>query len=691
MKKVTRFLAVFVIFTILLGMMPQSVFAKEVSGNGVEPVEDLTKAGDEKLPEEEKTEADTFGTEGKLDFLYIENNYIASPGSQRVLIGFGDENTCLTGGTLTVENYHTKEQFVYSSEETLENTILFELPFLKENAGIYEVKSVNVITQDGNETSVGIKDTGMANVYFGVDREVPESEEGALMQESADFDISDVELQVVSFNGDDSQVSRIAANEIGDALANGDKGRLRAEDNGEVVVVIDPGHDATHAGARANGLREEALTLKIAQYCKAELEEYSGVQVYMTRTGTACPYPGTTSTICNANRVEAAARVGADYFVSIHLNSAGSSAKGSEIYYPNSNYNAAIGVDGANLARHISRQLGALGLNQRGILIRNSGDNTKYPDGSLADYYDVIRRSKEAGITAIIVEHAFLTNASDAAFLSQESNLQRLGAADATGIANYLGLTKGPAVDRAQVEAYVTRLYRLCLGREPDADGLKDWTDRMCSGRTTDADAALGFFFSEEFLLMNHGNEEYTERLYNVMMGRGSDYAGKADWLYKLENGVGRMGVFKGFADSAEFEMICNSYGIKKGTVAVSEGRDRNPGLTTFVSRMYTKALGRAYDIDGLNEWCNRICDKKWTVMDMATTGFFNSPEYLNMHHTNSEYVKVLYRTFFDREYDQDGYVYWLRKLNAGTSLKELIRGFADSREFAELMRSYGL
>ncbi len=330
-------------------------------------------------------------------------------------------------------------------------------------------------------------------------------------------------------------------------------------------------------------------------------------------------------------------------------------------------------------------------MNQREILIRNSGDNTKYPDGSLADYYGVIRRSKEAGITAIIVEHAFLTNASDAAFLSQESNLQRLGAADATGIANYLGLTKGPAVDRAQVEAYVTRLYRLCLGREPDADGLKDWTDRMCSGRTTGADAALGFFFSEEFLLMNHGNEEYTERLYNVMMGRGSDYAGKADWLYKLENGVGRMGVFKGFADSAEFEMICNSYGIKKGTVAVSEGRDRNPGLTTFVSRMYTKALGRAYDIDGLNEWCNRICDKKWTVMDMATTGFFNSPEYLNMHHTNSEYVKVLYRTFFDREYDQDGYVYWLRKLNAGTSRKEVLRGFADSREFAELMRSYGL
>ena len=690
MKKVTRFIAVFVIFTILLGMMPQSVFAKEVSGNGLEPVEDLLEAGEDENIKEEP-EKEIFGEEGKLDFLYIENSCVASPDSQRVLVGFGDENTRLAGGTLTVENYNTKEQLVYSSEETLENTILFELPFLKEDAGIYEIKSVNVITEDGYESSVRIADTGMAKVYFGVDREVPEAEEGALMPESADFDMSDVELQVVALNGDGSQVSRIAANEIGDALAKVDKGRLRAEDYGDVVVVIDPGHDATHAGARANGLSEEVLTLKIAQYCKAELEEYSGVQVYLTRTGTACPYPGTTSTICNANRVEASARVGADYFVSIHLNSAGASAKGSEIYYPNANYNPAIGVDGANLGRHISRQLGALGLNQRGILIRNSGDGTKYPDGSLADYYGVIRRSKEAGITAVIVEHAFLTNASDAAFLSSESNLQRLGVADATGIANYLGLTKGPAVDRAQVEAYVTRLYQLCLGREPEPAGLKDWTDRMCSGRISGAEAARGFFFSDEFQLMNHTNDEYVERLYNVMMGRGSDYAGKTDWLYKLESGVGRMGVFKGFADSAEFDMICNSYGIKRGTVTVNEGRDRNPGLTTFVSRMYTKALGRAYDIDGLNDWCNRICDNKWTVMDMATTGFFNSPEYLNMRHTNSEYVKVLYRTFFDREYDQEGYVYWLRKLNSGVSRTEVLRGFADSKEFGNLMRTYGL
>ena len=37
-------------------------------------------------------------------------------------------------------------------------------------------------------------------------------------------------------------------------------------------------------------------------------------------------------------------------------------------------YNPGIGADGANLAKNISRQLVALGLSDRGITIRNSGD-----------------------------------------------------------------------------------------------------------------------------------------------------------------------------------------------------------------------------------------------------------------------------------------------------------------------------
>ncbi len=261
------------------------------------------------------------------------------------------------------------------------------------------------------------------------------------------------------------------------------------------------------------------------------------------------------------------------------------------------------------------------------------------------------------------------------------------------GVSSYSEIVPGygRVVDRASVEAFATRLYKLCFGREPEQAGLDDWTNRMCNGTASGAQAAQGFFFSDEFMLKNTTNEEFVELLYNVMMGRASDAAGKADWVYKLNNGVGREGVFRGFAESAEFNNICNDYGIARGNVTVSEGRDKNPGLTTFVARLYTKALGREYEVDGLNDWCNRITSGQWSINDVSTTGFFTSPEFLAKNLSNDEYVKVLYRTFFDREYDQAGYDDWMNRLANGTSRNEVMLGFANSREFAELKASFGL
>jgi N-acetylmuramoyl-L-alanine amidase len=208
---------------------------------------------------------------------------------------------------------------------------------------------------------------------------------------------------------------------------------------GSYVIVLDPGHDATHAGARANGLNEEELTLKVATYCKEYLEaNYTNVVVYMTRSTSACPYPGTTSGDDNAARVAAAAKVGADAYIAIHMDTTGTgatTASGAAVWYPNSNYNNTVGSQGSVLASKIVEQLAKAGMNNRGIKTRNSENNTTYADGSLADYYQIIRLSKEYGFPGVIVEHAFLNNASDAAFLKSEDNLKKLGVADALGIA----------------------------------------------------------------------------------------------------------------------------------------------------------------------------------------------------------------------------------------------------------------
>lgn len=205
--------------------------------------------------------------------------------------------------------------------------------------------------------------------------------------------------------------------------------------NSDLVVVLDAGHGGYDRGASGNGLYEKTLTLKIAQYCKAELEKYRGVKVYMTRSNDF--YVGLDQ------RVSIASGYKADVFVSIHINAAvNASAVGAEVYYPNSNYKPSISAQGRKLAGKIQNNLVALGLHDRGLKTYNS-KATVYLDGSAADYYAVIRGSKKAGFPGIIVEHGFISNPVDArVYLSSSTALKKLGVADAKGIASCYGLKR---------------------------------------------------------------------------------------------------------------------------------------------------------------------------------------------------------------------------------------------------------
>ena len=253
--------------------------------------------------------------------------------------------------------------------------------------------------------------------------------------------------------------------------------------------------------------------------------------------------------------------------------------------------------------------------------------------------------------------------------------------------------TEYAPVDSATATAFVTRLYQVVLQRQPDPTGLSDWVSQLEQGRNSGAGVAQGFYLSAEMKNAGLSNADYVERVYLGMLGRSSDPAGKAGWVSALDSGASYAYVVRGFVGSNEFTNLCAQSNIPRGDLAVSEGRDVNIGTTSFVSRLYTKALGRGYDVSGLNDWCNRINNNpsRSNILWISTTGFLNSQEFLNKNLSNEEYVKVLYRTFLGRECDPDGLADWVRQLDAGKSRDDILPGFANSQEFTSIMAHYGL
>ena len=178
--------------------------------------------------------------------------------------------------------------------------------------------------------------------------------------------------------------------------------------------------------------------------------------------------------------------------------------------------------------------------------------------------------------------------------------------------------------------------------------------------------------------------------LYQALFDRNADTEGKANWVSLLDNGVSRAYVLKGFTDSSEFNNLCSVYGIRQGTITTSENRDKNPQVTAFVNRLYTIAMNRAADVNGLNDWTGKLLAKTKTPKQVAS-GFVFSQEMANRNLSNQEYVTMLYRTMMDREPDEAGLNDWVTRLQSGTSRQSVFDGFADSTEFDNIVRAYGL
>lgn len=203
-----------------------------------------------------------------------------------------------------------------------------------------------------------------------------------------------------------------------------------------VIVVLDAGHGGSQPGAIYNGVYEKNINLTLALYVQQYLSEYDGIEVYMTRTTDVTLSSDLATDLYN--RVAVGASVGADFVISLHCNASTSSAvSGSEVYIPVTEPYHTICQ---NMAGYVLGSLSETGLTNRGTFSIWDTELNR-------EYYAICRHGVNMGIPSLIIEHAFMSNASDFARLTNDTQLRLIAQADAKGIAAYFGLTKnGQAV-----------------------------------------------------------------------------------------------------------------------------------------------------------------------------------------------------------------------------------------------------
>lgn len=197
-------------------------------------------------------------------------------------------------------------------------------------------------------------------------------------------------------------------------------------------VFIGVGHGGSDPGAIGNGFEEADLNLSIALACNSELARH-GVTVQMSRTKDENDALAEEIKECNAFKPDLA--------IDIHNNAGG--GDGAEAYY---HYGGGVSK---TLAENVLAEIVKIGQNSRGAKTRKNASGK--------DYYGFIR---ETSAPAVIVECAFVDNATDIKVIDTAAEQKKMGVAVAKGILKTLGIAY---VEEKKTETS-GKLYRCQVG-----------------------------------------------------------------------------------------------------------------------------------------------------------------------------------------------------------------------------------
>ena len=255
-KEMKKLLALLLSFSVLL-TSNAIVFAEDTNGSVPNEVEETVE-----------TKQD-----GIVSYLAIANPSVSRGQSVSIVVGV-DSSKNIETSTLCVTNTDLDSDYYIDGSTTDDGNLVFECDTLE--SGCYSVTSITY-SVDGNSYTEVFSDMGL-KAQFGVDTVVIDDAPDAVVTDNDEktTEAEDIDDAVIV---DDKSTSEYELSDSIDSAITVQSMGLYGAGSSIVNIVLDPGHGGHDGGTTRsyNGktYSEKALNLKIAKYCKEELETYS--------------------------------------------------------------------------------------------------------------------------------------------------------------------------------------------------------------------------------------------------------------------------------------------------------------------------------------------------------------------------------------------------------------------------------
>ncbi len=217
----------------------------------------------------------------------------------------------------------------------------------------------------------------------------------------------------------------------------------------------------------------------------------------------------------------------------------------------------------------------------------------------------------------------------------------------------------------------------------------------VCSqpkGFETDISKVIGLNKNSDFAISSLNDPRSNQTLQESKVtysGEFSEYKfyNKGNGVYQIKTDSGYDDItglplmtFTGEEETSIFRDISAIVDIK-GTF------DQVTGLNTDdakMFRLYNASFKRLPDLGGLKYWIDKYSSSQNDGRTVASS-FLGSAEFKQRYGdnlSNARFVETLYVNILGKNYDPDGYNYWLGQLNSGAETRgEVLLGFSESEE----------
>ncbi|MCR5718970.1 MAG: DUF4214 domain-containing protein [Lachnospiraceae bacterium] len=240
------------------------------------------------------------------------------------------------------------------------------------------------------------------------------------------------------------------------------------------------------------------------------------------------------------------------------------------------------------------------------------------------------------------------------------------------------------------LNGFVNRCYRIAFQREPDLGGFIYWKKRLMNHEITGSVLVYDFLFSKEYIALRTDDEQFVTDLYAMFMGREPDKEGFDFWCDQLKRKASRNMVFTGFANSEEFYNLCFENDITAGYFTDEIDINKLNLINLFVERIYRCCFNRIGDRKGQSFWTRCLINGSVNGVSIINK-YIHSLEYMNKRNSDPKYLKSLYVLFMGRDFDEEGYYFWLTEMAKGKSRDRVFGEFAESKEFTSICEKYGI